>query len=49
MTTKGWKEEDFIKLAKIIIEYLKDCKNSKQEEKREEYISKVIDLIESVK
>ena len=49
MTTKGWKEEHFVKLAKIIMDYLKLCKDGKQEEKREEYTNKVIDLIESVK
>lgn len=49
MTTKGWKEEDFEKLAIIIMDYLKLCKDGKQEEKREEYIEKVVGLIETVK
>lgn len=49
MTTKGWKEEHFTKLAKIIMDYLKICKEGKQEEVREEYTKKVIDIIESVK
>ena len=31
MTTKGWKEEDFVELAKIIDEYLKEYKNHKEE------------------
>ena len=49
MTTKGWKEEDFEKLASIMMDYLKLCKDGKQEEKREEYTEKVVTLIESVK
>ena len=49
MTTKGWKEEDFEKLASIMMEFLKLCKEEKQEEKIEEYTEKVVGLIESVK
>ena len=49
MTTKGWKEEDFEKLARIMMDYLKLCKDGKQEESREEYTEKVVGLIESVK
>ena len=49
MTTKGWKEEDFEKLARIMMDYLKLCKEGKQEEKIEEYTEKVVGLIESVK
>ena len=49
MTTKGWKEEDFEKLARIIMDYLKLCKEGKQEENREEYVEKVIALINSTK
>ena len=49
MTTKGWKETDFEKLARIIMDYLKICKDGKQEENREEYVEKVVRLIESVK
>ena len=49
MTTKGWKEEHFVSLAKIIMEYLKICKEGNQEEHREEYTNKVLALIESVK
>ena len=49
MTTKGWKEEDFEKLARIIMDYLKICKDGKQDENREEYVEKVVGLIESVK
>lgn len=49
MTTKGWKEKDFEKLAKIIMDYLKIVKEEKQEEAREEYTKKVIDLINSIK
>ena len=49
MTTKGWKEEDFEKLATIIMDYLKLCKDGKQEEKRGEYTEKVVELINSVK
>ena len=48
MTTKGWKEKDFEKLTKIIIDYLKLCKDGKQEENREEYKNKVTELINSV-
>ena len=49
MTSKGWKEEDFVKLANIIMDFLKICKEEKQEEYIEEYTNKVIKLIESVK
>ena len=49
MTTKGWKEADFEKLARIIMDYLKICKEGKQDENREEYVEKVVGLIESVK
>ena len=49
MTTKGWKEVDFEKLARIMMDYLKLCKEGKQEESREEYTDKVVGLIESVK
>ena len=49
MTTKGWKEEHFEKLAEIIIDYLKICKEGKQEEYREEFTRKVVELINSVK
>lgn len=49
MTTKGWKEEEFVKLAKIIMDYLKLCKDGKQEGKQEEYTNKVLELINSVK
>ena len=48
MTTKGWKEEDFVKLATIIIDYLNLCKDGKQEENREIYTNKVVELINSV-
>ena len=48
MTTKGWKEQDFEKLAEIIMEYLKICKEGKQEELREKYTNKVVELINSV-
>ena len=49
MTSKGWKEENFVELAKIIMDFLKLCKDGKQEEYIEEYTDKVIKLIESVK
>ena len=49
MTTKGWKEKDFVKLAEIIMDYLKIIKDKKQDKYREEYTQKVIDLIDSVK
>ena len=45
MTTKGWKEADFEKLARIMMDYLSICKEGKQEEVREEYINKVAELI----
>lgn len=48
MTTKNWKEEHFTQLAKIIMDYLKLCKDGKQEEKRDEYIEKVESLIKKV-
>ena len=49
MTTKGWKEKDFEELAKIIMEYLKICKEGKQEEAREKYTNRVLTLIKNVK
>ena len=49
MTTKGWKEEDFEKLARIIMDYLKICKEGKKDDEREKYVEKVIALINSTK
>ena len=49
MTTKGWKEVDFEKLARIMMDYLKLCKEGKQEDSRKEYTEKVVGLIDSVK
>ena len=48
MTTKGWKEENFIDIAKIIIDYLKIYKEGKAEEVREKYTNKVIELINKI-
>ena len=48
MTTKNWKEEHFVKLAKIIMDYLNICKKGTQEENREEYVKKVESLIMQV-
>ena len=45
MTTKGWKENNFMKLARVIIDYLNDYKEGELEEKREDYISKIKCLI----
>ena len=45
MTTKGWKENDFIEIANIIMDYLKICQEGKQEERREEYANKVKKLV----
>ena len=47
MTTKGWKEKDFIELAKIIMTYLNDLKEGILEEKKNNYIKRVEDLINS--
>ena len=49
MTTKGWKEEDFIKLAKVIMDYLEEYKQEKVDKNREKYIDKVQDIIDDVK
>ena len=49
MTTKGWKEDDFRELSKIIIGYLKEVKEGNQENVREDYIEKVEALINGVK
>ena len=49
MTTKGWKEKDFINLAKIIMEYLTEFKENNINENREKYISKVKEIIDNVK
>ena len=48
MTTKGWKESDFEKLAEIIIDYLNLLKDGKQEENQEIYTNKVVELINSI-
>lgn len=48
MTTKGWKEENFIELAKIIMDYLKLYKDGKAEEVRDEYTDKVVKIINSI-
>ena len=48
MTTKGWKENNFESLANIIMEYLKICKEGKQEQNKQEYQDKVKNLIQSV-
>jgi len=47
MTSKGWKEEDFIELAKVIMGYLKLYKNSDIEEVKEDYTKKVIEIIKN--
>ena len=49
MTTKGWKEDDFRKLSKVIIDYLKEVKEGTQEAVREDYIKKVEEIINDVK
>ena len=48
MTTKGWKEKDFINLAKIIMDYLTEFKENNIDENREKYISKVKEIIDNV-
>ena len=48
MTTKGWKENNFVDLARIIMDYLKLCKDGKAEESRDEYINRVVSLINSI-
>ena len=48
MTTKGWKEDNFKELAKIIMEYLKLYKEEKAEENREEYTKMVLNIIKSI-
>ncbi len=45
MTTKGWLEDDFRELSKIIIDYLKEVKDGTQEDSRNEYIRKVETLV----
>ena len=48
MTTKGWKEEDFVELAKIIDEYLKDYRTYKEdmtEDLIDTYKDKIIRLV----
>ncbi len=49
MTTKGWKEENFEKLANIIIEYLKLCKEGKQEEVQNKYKEEIQRIINNIK
>ena len=48
MTTKGWKEEHFEKLADIIMEYLRLCKDENLEAERDKYVNKVTKLINSI-
>ena len=48
MTTKCWKENDFVKLAKVIMDYLKIYKDGKAELYRENYINKVLDIIKNI-
>ena len=46
MTTKGFKEQDFVELANIIINYLTDIKNNNEnEEKVSEIKSKYNELV----
>ena len=46
MTTKGWKEEKFKKLANLMIKYLELYKEGKAEENREIYTQKVLEIIQ---
>ena len=45
MTSKGWKESDFVALAQVIMDYLEIYKQGKAEESRENYIKKVKEII----
>ena len=47
MTTKGWKEKDFVKLADIIMDYLKNYKEKNTNLNIDEYKNKVEKLIKS--
>ena len=49
MTTNGWKEENFASLATIIIDFLNDYKAGFLEEKENNYINKVKQIIDSLK
>ena len=50
MTTKGWKEDDFRKLAYIIVSYLTDIKEERiTDEIKEDYKNKVKNIIEGIK
>ena len=49
MTTKGWKEENFEKLADIIMNYLNKCKEGKQAQVANEYKEEVLKIINSIK
>ena len=48
MTTKGWKEKDFQKLADVMIGYLSICKGENIETSRKEYKEKVAEIIANV-
>ena len=48
MTTKGWKEDNFVSLANIIMDYLEIIKENKQKEYRDIYTQKILDLIKSI-
>ena len=48
MTTKKWKEEDFEKLADVMIDFLTRIKEEKTDELYDEYTKKVMDIINSI-
>ncbi len=48
MTTKKWKEEDFEKLADVMIDFLTKIKEEKTDELYDEYTKKVMDIINSI-
>lgn len=45
MTTKGWNEEDFIKLSHIIMDFLKECKEKGENADKEKYKKEVAKLV----
>ena len=49
MTTKGWKEKDFEKLALVIMDALKSVKEEAFEENVDSYKEKVAKIIQEAK
>ena len=45
MTTKGWKEDDFVKLSHIMMDFLTDCKKQGNDSSKDKYAKEVAKLV----